>query len=149
MAALSLLLADESPAGSSMTDDEIIKITGLSSSTIQLLRKRCCKVDPLAALERKQRETPPRPIKITGEVQAVHQARQDSEYVREGSVTGFMVAMPHKGERDVFMGVDGRRTSKDYAACIDHIANTLFSTPATSSPTASTIAPSSSWSLTS
>jgi hypothetical protein len=53
-------------------------------------------------------------------------ARQDYQYVREGSVTGFMVAMPHLGKRDVFMGVDGRRTSKDYAACIDHIANTLF-----------------------
>ena len=37
-----------------------------------------------------------------------------------------MVAMPHLGQRDVFMGVDGRRTAKDFAACIDHIANNLF-----------------------
>jgi hypothetical protein len=37
-----------------------------------------------------------------------------------------MVAMPHLGQRDVFMGVDGRRTVKDYATCIEHIANNLF-----------------------
>jgi hypothetical protein len=70
MAALSLLLADEGPGGASMKDAQITAITGLSSSTLELLRKRCCEVGPLAALERKQRETPPRAIKITGDVQA-------------------------------------------------------------------------------
>jgi hypothetical protein len=53
-------------------------------------------------------------------------ARQDYEYVREGSVTGFMIAMPHTGKRDVFVGQDGRRTAKDFAACLDHIANKLL-----------------------
>lgn len=37
-----------------------------------------------------------------------------------------MIAMPHTGERDVFVGHDGRRTAKDFAACLDHVANTLL-----------------------
>lgn len=57
---------------------------------------------------------------------AGHLAREDYEYVREGSVSGFMIAMPHLGKRDVFVGTDGRRTAKDFAACLDHIANNLF-----------------------
>lgn len=53
-------------------------------------------------------------------------ARQDYEYVREGSVTGFMIALPHAGKRDVFVGHDGRRTARDFAACLDHIASELL-----------------------
>jgi hypothetical protein len=53
-------------------------------------------------------------------------AREDYEYVREGSVSGFMIAMPYLGKRDVFVGSDGRRTSLDFAACLDHLANTLL-----------------------
>lgn len=53
-------------------------------------------------------------------------AKQDSEYVREGSVTGFMLAMPHLGQRDVFIGESGRRTSIDFAHCLDHLANNLL-----------------------
>ncbi len=53
-------------------------------------------------------------------------ARYDSEYVREGSVTGFMISMPHLGKRDVFIAEDGRRTSKDFAYCLDHLANNLL-----------------------
>ncbi len=37
-----------------------------------------------------------------------------------------MIAMPHAGERDVFVGADGRRTAKDFAACLDHVANVLL-----------------------
>ncbi len=55
-----------------------------------------------------------------------HLAREDYEYVREGSVSGFMIAMPHLGKRDVFVGGGGRRTSLDFAACLDHLANTLL-----------------------
>jgi DDE superfamily endonuclease len=55
-----------------------------------------------------------------------HLAREDYEYVREGSVSGFMIAMPHLGQRDVFVGDDGRRTSLDFAACLDHLANALL-----------------------
>ncbi len=63
-----------------------------------------------------------------GPVAAVpgHLAREDYEYVREGSVSGFMIAMPHLGKRDVFVGPDGRRTAKDFAACLDHLANNLL-----------------------
>jgi hypothetical protein len=53
-------------------------------------------------------------------------ARCDYEYVREGSVTGFMLAMPHLGCREVFVGEDGRRTARDFAACLDHLANTVL-----------------------
>jgi hypothetical protein len=70
MAALSLLLSDEGPLGPCMKDADITEITGLSSCTLERLRKRCCEVGPLAALERKKREMPPRAIKITGDVQA-------------------------------------------------------------------------------
>jgi hypothetical protein len=48
------------------------------------------------------------------------------EYVGEGSVSGFMIAIPHLGKRDVFVGGDGRRTSLDFAACLDHLANILL-----------------------
>lgn len=70
MNALCLLLADEGADGACKKDAEIIRITGLSPSTVEHLRKRCCEVGPLAALERKPRETPPHAVKITGEVQA-------------------------------------------------------------------------------
>jgi len=52
-------------------------------------------------------------------------AKLDSEYVREGSVTGFMLAMPHLGQRDVFIAESGRRTSIDFAHCLNHLANNL------------------------
>ena len=53
-----------------MTDADILPATGMSRSTLLRLRERCCEVGPLGALERKQREKPPREIKITGEVEA-------------------------------------------------------------------------------
>lgn len=70
MDALCLLLSDEGAGGTGLKDAEIMRITGLSASTVERLRKRCCEVGPLAALERKPRETPPHTVKITGEVQA-------------------------------------------------------------------------------
>lgn len=42
--------------------------------------------------------------------------REDYEYLREGSVSGLMIAMPHLGKRNVSVGGDGRRTSSDFAA---------------------------------
>ena len=62
------------------------------------------------------------PIPATGR----HPARQDYEYVREGSVSAFILAVPHLGAREVFIGADGRRTAKDFAACLDHLANHLL-----------------------
>jgi len=55
-----------------------------------------------------------------------HPARHDYEYVREGSVSAFMLAMPHPGKREVFIGPDGRRTARDFAACLDHLAHTVL-----------------------
>ena len=54
---------------------------------------------------------------------AGHVARHDYEYVREGSVSGFVLAVPHLGGREVFIAEGGRRTAKDFAACLDHLAN--------------------------
>lgn len=68
--ALVFLLADESSEGPAKKDLEIAQATGLVTTSIERLRKRCCEVGPLGALEHKPRETPPREIKITGEVKA-------------------------------------------------------------------------------
>jgi len=68
--ALVFLLADESEDGPAQKDREIAKATGLTTVSIERLRKRCCEVGPLGGLDPKPRETPPREIKITGEVEA-------------------------------------------------------------------------------
>ena len=36
-------------------------------------------------------------------------ARQDYEYVRKGTVSGFMMASPHLGLREVYVSPGGRR----------------------------------------
>jgi hypothetical protein len=65
-----LLLCDEGPFGPALTDAEVQRGTSMSPRTLVRLRQRCCEVGPLGALERKTRETPPREIKVTGEVEA-------------------------------------------------------------------------------
>jgi hypothetical protein len=52
--------------------------------------------------------------------------RYDAEYVREGSASAFMVAAPHLGIRKTYVGADGRRTSLDYAAVIEHLCDEMF-----------------------
>jgi hypothetical protein len=37
-----------------------------------------------------------------------HATKQDYEYVREGSVSCFMISLPNFGKREVFVGVDAR-----------------------------------------
>ena len=68
--AVALLLSDEGSAGPALKDAEVRLATGMTPSTLERLRIRCCQVGPLGALEHKRREKPPREIKITGEVQA-------------------------------------------------------------------------------
>ena len=68
--AAALLLCDEGPLGPALTDAEVQRGTSMSPRTLVRLRQRCCEVGPLGALERKPRETPPREIKVTGEVEA-------------------------------------------------------------------------------
>lgn len=53
-------------------------------------------------------------------------ARHDSEYVREGVASGFMIAAPHLGLREVFVGEEGRRTALDYADAIEFICEEMF-----------------------
>lgn len=65
-----LLLADEGPHGPALKDAEIAPLAGLSCNSLERLRKRCCEVGPIACLDPKHRENPPRKIKITGEVEA-------------------------------------------------------------------------------
>ena len=68
--ALSMLLSDEGSHGPGMKDADIRLTSGMKPSTLERLRKRCCEVGPLGALERKPREAPPTEPKITGEVKA-------------------------------------------------------------------------------
>lgn len=70
MRAVAMLLSDQGPHGPGLKDADIHQTTGIAPRTLERLRKRCCEVGPLGALERKPRETPGREIKITGEVQA-------------------------------------------------------------------------------
>lgn len=55
-----------------------------------------------------------------------HPTRIDYEYVREGVVSGFMIASPHIGTRQVFIGKDGRRTALDYAEAIEFICDEMY-----------------------
>jgi len=68
--ALALLMCDEGADGSASKDSEIATAIGTKVLTVERLRKRCCEVGPLDAIERKTREIGPREIKLTGEVEA-------------------------------------------------------------------------------
>jgi hypothetical protein len=52
--------------------------------------------------------------------------RHDAEYVREGSVSAFVIAAPHLGLREVFVAEGGRRTALDYAAAIEFMCEVMF-----------------------
>lgn len=49
-------------------------------------------------------------------------AKMDYEYVREGSATAYMMAMPHLGERSIFMSENGTQTGVDFAHALEHLA---------------------------
>lgn len=66
--AKALLLSDESRKGPGLRAPEVIAKTGIKPATLERLRKRCCEVGPLEALERKAQEN--RARKFTGEEQA-------------------------------------------------------------------------------
>lgn len=51
--------------------------------------------------------------------------REDYEYVREGTVSGFMMATPLEGTREVFVAADARRTAIDYAHALRHLAENI------------------------
>jgi hypothetical protein len=66
--ARALLLCDQSEGGPGLKDPEVVTGSGIKSATLERLRKRCCEVGPLEALERKEQEN--RYRKFTGEEQA-------------------------------------------------------------------------------
>jgi hypothetical protein len=68
MKARALLLCDESRKGPGLKDPEVMSETGLKPATLERLRKRCCEVGPLEALERQVQQN--RVRKFTGEVEA-------------------------------------------------------------------------------
>lgn len=49
-------------------------------------------------------------------------ARFDSEYIREGSATGFMIHAPLEGCREIFISQTATRTRIDYALALELIA---------------------------
>ena len=49
--------------------------------------------------------------------------RYDSEYVREGVVSAFMMSSPHEGTREVFISGSGKRKTRDYALALEHLAD--------------------------
>ena len=53
-------------------------------------------------------------------------ARQDSEYVRHGSVSAFVIYAPLEGRREVRIGPEGRRTARDYAHTLEFLATKVF-----------------------
>ena len=52
--------------------------------------------------------------------------RFESEYVREGSASAFMITAPHMGIRKTYVSANGRRTALDYAAVIEMICDEMF-----------------------
>jgi hypothetical protein len=65
-----ILAVDIGPGGPGLTDLEASSGSGLTTRSIQRLRARACEVGPIGALERKPRDHPPVPAKVTGEVEA-------------------------------------------------------------------------------
>jgi transposase len=65
-----LLLADQSPGGPAWIDARIAEAVGVHRSTVEKLRQRLVEQGFEAALERKKRETPPVPPKLTGDKEA-------------------------------------------------------------------------------
>jgi hypothetical protein len=52
--------------------------------------------------------------------------RQDSEYVREGSASAFMICAPHLGKREVFVAEKATRTAIDYAHAVRFLCEEMF-----------------------
>lgn len=68
--ARALLLLDEGEYGPNWTTAKVSEAIGISTRSLEFVKKRCIESGPLAAIERKQRETPPREIIFGGEFEA-------------------------------------------------------------------------------
>ena len=70
--------------------------------------------------------TEPLAAQPAGENCSGKRERYDTEYVREGSASAFMLAAPHLGRRELFIGKEARRTSLDYAEAIEFLCEEVF-----------------------
>jgi hypothetical protein len=52
--------------------------------------------------------------------------RYDYEYVRKGCASAFVISAPLEGRREVYLGPEARRTTKDYARALEFIATKMF-----------------------
>ncbi len=59
-------------------------------------------------------------------VQPGQTARQDSEYVRHGSASAFVMYAPLEGRREVYLSENGTRTARDYAHALEFMATKMF-----------------------
>jgi hypothetical protein len=52
--------------------------------------------------------------------------RYDYEYVRHGCASAFVIHAPLEGRREVYLGPESRRTTRDYAKALEFIATKMF-----------------------
>jgi len=53
-------------------------------------------------------------------------SKYDSEYIREGSATAFMIYAPLEGRREIFITENATRTRIDYAHVLELLSDTIF-----------------------
>lgn len=53
-------------------------------------------------------------------------AQYDSEYIREGCATAFMIYAPLEGHREIFITQSATRTSVDYALALEFLAEHIY-----------------------
>jgi len=53
-------------------------------------------------------------------------AKYDSEYIREGSATAFMIYAPLEGRREIFITPRATRTRIDYAHALEFLSDEIF-----------------------
>lgn len=63
--------------------------------------------------------TPPLPMRPNSS------AKKDYEYVREGSVSSFVFALPHEGLRHLYTSETGKRTAQDWAKSIKYLVDEI------------------------
>lgn len=68
----------------------------------------------------------PEPARPASAHRPAKRAHYDSEFVREGSASAFMIAAPHLGRREVYIGEHGQRTALDYADAIAFMSDEMF-----------------------
>lgn len=65
-------------------------------------------------------------IRVPQGVQPGQVARQDSEYVRHGSASAFVLYAPLEGRRETYISESATRTARDYAHALEFVATQMF-----------------------